>query len=146
MNKVSLRKEGYKFYRSKGGVADNKKYVEVTNAFMKAVRDHLLSGKQIKVHYLGIIEIVGAKTKIKLNNKGHVGNVNWPDTKELWNKCEECKENKQFVYFLNEHSGSIYYRVLSNKRFYNFKPNFTFRKMLTALIHKGKEYKNDKVH
>lgn len=148
---VGIR-DAYTFYRklNKHGVL-LPEFLDIVTGYAKYIMDRLLDGDTVQLpERLGTLEFSGIKVKPRLDEDGNIKGLSpdWKKTNELWNRCPECKEKKEFVYFFNEHSQGIRYKLrwskkrvfVSNKEFYTFKLSFTNRKRFKDSILNGSEY------
>lgn len=126
-------------------------YLKLMNGFAEFMMNTILDGERVYLpEKLGVIEIVGKKLNPKVNEDGSISGltVNWIETKALWEKCNDCKEKKQKIYYFNEHSDGIRYRfiwsrismLLHTKFLYTYVPNRNSKKLLFKKINNGKEY------
>lgn len=125
-------------------------YLHIVYSFFEFIKDKILDGDDVTIpEKLGLLNIQGKKQKIKMENDQIINlNPDWKSTNELWERCEECKERKQLVYYFNEHTNGILYKIkwsktnvlVRNKMMYYFKPCRKFKRTLAKLIKEGKEY------
>lgn len=101
----------------------NVKYIKIKNKsvyslimdeFIEFCKNEILDGDIIKLFRLGKFYIRG--NKINMNDYNKLP-VDWKQTKLLWERCEECKESKQLVRHLNEHSDFLRFKVIWDRRF-----------------------------
>lgn len=142
----------YRTYKeSSESPVDLKTYVKITNLFCKFIVAHLFLGYTIKLPArMGTLSVKGKKQKIKLDENGRlIGHApDYKTTNELWEKCPECKERKQMVYHLNEHSNGIRYKFfwskakmfVAFKNFYSLVFTRTNKRLLSQLVQNGKEF------
>ena len=88
--------------------------------------------------------------KVSYDEEGNIKGLspNWKKTKELYDRCPECKEKRQIVYNMNEHSDGIRYSfnwglrnvMLKNKSYYVLKMTRANKRDLYRSILSGKEY------
>lgn len=145
-------RDSYKSYKSK---SDNpvsvKDFAKINNDFNKFIMANLFAGEELKLPArMGTISIKGKKTKIKFDEEGRLKGYapDYKATKELWKKCPECKEKKQLVFHLNEHTNGIRYKffwskervLVENKTFYTLVFTRTNKRFLASLIQEGKEF------
>lgn len=125
-------------------------YVQIINQFMKFIIRVLLEKGQVNLpEKLGTLQVIGKKVKVKIED-GQIKGLapDWVKTKELWDRDEEAKENKQLVYHFNEQTNGVRYRffwsknrvLVSNKTLYNIKMTRTNKRELSKLVREGKEY------
>lgn len=112
-----------------------------------------LAGKLIDIGIVklpagtGVLQVFGRNIRCFIDKKnGKIrGVIDWYETKKLWEECEECKKNKQLVFFTNEHSGYKVYRVfwlnktnkIINKLNYSFHTRPAVRKEISKRIKSG---------
>lgn len=145
-------RSSYKNYREKSdSPVSEKEYCKIVNKFNKFIMANILSGEEIRIPAkMGTISVKGKKTKISYDEQGFVRglSVDQKATMELWGRCQECKEKKQLVYHLNEHTGGVRYKyfwskdrvLVTNKTFYNMIFTRTNKRLLSQLIQQGREY------
>ncbi len=78
-------------------------YIEIASGFFKFLVQSMLDGLHVKLpSKMGDIFVVGKKTKMKIGEDGEIKGFapDWKETKKLWERCEECRLRKQFVYHL----------------------------------------------
>lgn len=152
----SLYKERYSDKLDKEGnkitVVSKSDYVKIASAFIKYIMYRVIHcGDTIILPFkTGFLEVLGRKQKISFDEDGNVKGLspNWKKTKELYDKCPECKERKQIVYNMNEHSDGIRYSfnwglrdiLLKNKSYYVLKMSRANKRDLYKTILSGKEY------
>ena len=142
----------YRYYQKQGGTLTEEEYKKLIRSYLKNISDKILRGIEILLPgRMGSMKITGRKVKPKFDN-GKVKGLapDWKATKDLWNRCSECKENKQLVYHLNEHSDGYRYKFYwektkaliseRNQPMYSFVPTRTNKRRLCELIKSGKEY------
>jgi len=123
-------------------------YYKVIRTFLKYMSEKLIDIGLLKLPSdLGVLQIMGDNIKINIDKEtGKVkGAVDWNETKKLWKECEECKKNKQLVFYTNDLTGFKVYKIfwftttnkLVNKSFYRFKACLPLRKKLAKHIKNG---------
>ena len=145
-------RDSYRTYKSMSeNPIDVKSYVKLVNLFCKFIAKKVLEGEEVKLpSRTGTLSVKGKKPKIELDEDGKLMNhpVDYKSTFELWKSCPECKERRQKVYHLNEHSLGIRYKffwskkrvLVENKTFYTMRLTRTNKRRLAKLIKQGKEY------
>lgn len=129
-------------------VSNKKEYVQTVKKFLDYMSDKLINIGILKLpQSLGVLQIMGEDMRIYIDEKtGKVnGSIDWYETKKLWNECEECKKNRQFVFYTNDATGFKRYRVfwfnktnkLVNKSIYKFYACLSLRKKLAKHIKMG---------
>lgn len=144
-------RDSYKYYKEfTNNPVDISKYCKVANEFMKFLSQELLDTGEITLpQRLGKIQILGKKVKVKTEN-GEIKGLapDWKSTKELWDRDEEARENKQLVYHFNEQTNGVRYKyywnksrvLVTNKGLFRLKMSRTNKRALSNLVKNGKEY------
>jgi phage FluMu protein Com len=127
-------------------------YVKIAGAFLKYIMKRVIYNSDT-VHLpfkTGVIEVIGLRSKITIGENGEIKGLspNWKKTKELYEKCPECKEKRQIVYNTNEHTDGIRYKfnwglrnmVMKNKLYYVLKMTRENKRNLYRAILNGQEY------
>lgn len=152
MKKTDLNvRKAYKLYRKNNTVLISEQdFVSLCNEYNKFLMEKVFKGFEVTLPMrLGTLQILGKKYKIKFNEKGEPNlSPNWPKTKELWDKCPECKEKKQRVYNTNEHTSGIRYKLIWSKKrvlikhkiLYSFILTRSNKREIHRRILKGQEY------
>ena len=144
----------YKTYRETGGTAkvSRKEFCRVNNDFNKFIMEFVFQGDEVRLpEKMGTISVKGRKIKTKVDEElGRIVNQqpDYGETNKLWAKCPECKERKQMIYHLNEHTDGIRYKffwskekmIVQNKLFYAMQFTRTNKRYVSYLIQQGKEY------
>jgi nucleoid DNA-binding protein len=144
----------YKHYKKaeKNTQVDRKNFCKIVNAFNKHIMEFVFEGHTVKLpEKMGTLSVVGKKIVPRYNEElERIDNqaVDYKETKKLWAKCPECKENKKVVYHLNEHTNNVRYRffwskekmIVENKFFYTMVFTRGNKRHLSQLIQNGKEY------
>lgn len=152
----SLYKERFKDKVDKEGnkvmIVSKSDYVNIASTFIKYIMYRIIyCSDTIHLPFkTGILEVLGRKQKISFDENGNVKGLspNWKKTKELYDRCPECKEKGQIVYNMNEHSDGIRYSfnwglrniMLKNKSYYVLKMSRTNKRNLYKAILDGREY------
>ena len=145
--------DSYSLYKEKYGDEVSKSdYVKIASAFIKFIMYRIIHHSDtIQLPFkMGTLNVVGRKQKIKYDEEGNIKGLspNWKKTKELYDRCPECKEKRQIVYNMNEHSDGIRYSfnwglrnvMLKNKSYYVLKMTRANKRDLYRSILSGKEY------
>lgn len=126
-------------------------FISITNAFMAYIFKSLLKeGIAVLPNRTGSLRITGSEVVPKIKD-GKITNlpVDWKSTKELWAENEKAKESKKLVYFFNEHTNNIRYKVvwsrervmMPNKTLYTFiSTRYNKRSMAAHMKTTNKEY------
>lgn len=145
-------RDSYKHYKvNSDEPVEIKVYLDIVHGFIKFLISQLFQGEVVALPArLGTLEVIGRKVKPKLDSDGKITNLapDWKGTKELWEVCEECKENKQIVYHFNEHTNGVRYKIhwsknkviVKNKILYSLVFSRANKRELNRLINSGKEY------
>lgn len=153
MSDFSLGMEdSYKLYKknNKKGVS-YKVYRDIFTLYIKYLVDKLMKGETVTLpERMGALEFVGKKMKPKLDENGNITGLSpdWQKTNELWNRCPECKERKELVFFFNENTQGIRYRIkwskkrvfVENKEFYTFKLSIGNKEKFIDRLRNGQEF------
>lgn len=144
--KKSVAKKAQKFKISK------KEYKEICKEYISTIIDiMLLEGQTIPLPYgLGDLRIRRSLTipEFGLAKSDRKLKIDWKSTNELWKSNPELKEQKQFVYHLNDHSDG-WYAVwhwtkfnmrLKGKRVYSFDPCWSNKRRLAKIMQEPKAY------
>lgn len=127
-------------------------YLDIVHSFLKFIMNEVYNGEKVALpQRLGTINVIGKKIKAGIDKEtGQIKNLapDWVRTKELWENCPECKENKQLVFHLNEHTNGVRYRInwskknvlVKNKTMYSLIFTRDNKRALHKLIINGKEY------
>jgi hypothetical protein len=144
----------YKDYRKSGGTTEvtRGEYCKVVNDFNKHIMDFVFNGHEVRLpERLGTISVKGKKVITEFDEEtGEISNqsIDFGETNKLWARCPECKDRRQKVYHLNEHTNGVRYRffwskdrvLVENKLFYTMIFTRTNKRDLSHLIQQGKEY------
>ena len=145
--------DAYKLYRREAKNPKNQKVFKiVTEEFNKFIFRKLIEGEEVSLpERLGRFLIAGRKTRPRIDpNTGYVKGLapNWAETKKLWKNNPKAKEEKELVYYFNEHTNGIRYRLhwikqkvfIKNKDFYMFRLTRDNKQEIHEAINKGGEY------
>lgn len=144
----SLYKEKYKDQN----IVSKSDYVKIASAFIKYIIYRIIHHSDtVNLPFkLGSLGVAGRREKISYDEEGNIKglSINWKETIALHKKCPECREKKQVIYNINEHSDGIRYSfrwglrnvMLKNKSYYVFKLTKDNRRELSRSIFSGKEY------
>jgi len=138
---------------------EKSKYDEIPDKVLRTIikntgaliTEKLLEGHAISLpKKLGVLQIKGVKTKIRYDENGNPMNlsVDYKATKDLWKTCQECKDRKQVVFHLNEHTNGYKYKFYwtrnrvfcPQKDLYKFVPARAVKRNMAKLIKDGKTY------
>lgn len=136
----------------KENAVPKKDFIVIVGLFMKFImKKVIMDGDELVLPFkTGTLSVMGFKQKVSIDSDGTVKGLspNWKKTKELYDKCPECKERRQIIYNTNEHSDGIRYKfhwslanvLLQNKNFYTLKFSRENKRKLSAEIFNGREY------
>ena len=144
----------YKQYRESGGSTKilKKEFCKISNEFNKHIMEYVFNGDEVRLpERVGVISVKGKKVETEFDEDlGRISNQapDYAETKKLWAKCPECKEKKQMVYHLNEHTDGVRYKffwsrnrvLIENKSFYTMIFTRTNKRYLSSLIQAGNEF------
>jgi len=145
--------DAYKLYRREVKNPKNERIFKlVTEEFNKFLFRKLIEGEEVSLfERLGRLVIAGRKTKPRIDpNTGYVKGLapDWKETKKLWESNPKAKEQKELVYYFNEHTNGVRYRLhwtkqkvyIRNKDFYMFRLTRDNKQEVHNAINKGREY------
>lgn len=152
MSSVLGIRDIYKFYKKNN--SDSVlllEFLDIVNGYSNYLMTKLIDAEAVPLpERLGLLEFSGLKLKPRIDNEGRIQGLSpdWKKTNELWNKCDTCKEEKQLVFFFNEHTQGLRYKLrwskkrvfVSNKEYYAFRLSFTNKKRFKDALMEGKEY------
>lgn len=130
-----------------------KDYVKINNLFNKFLIGKVLEGHEVMLPArMGIIEIVGTKQKVKVDDEGKITGLapDWVKTRELWEINPQAKKEKKLVYFTNFHTDGVRYKyfwskayvLVSNKILYSLRMTRTNKRAVAKMIKDfDKQYK-----
>ncbi len=117
---------------------------------MNFIAQKLLNGEEIILPVaMGRLEVQGRKQNIRVEGDKIKGLApDWKSTIELWNRNPEAKKEKKIIYFFNEHSKGIRYKIkwtktkipLIFKSVLTFKAVRTIKRGVSKNVNDGKEY------
>jgi len=147
----TVRTSYKKYKEASEDPVDKSLYAKINNDFGKFIMEQVFEGQEVKLPArMGTISIKGRKIPIKYDEEGRLKGFapDYKATNELWKRCPECKEKKQMVYHLNEHTNRVRYKffwskdrmLVENKTFYTMVFTRTNKRRLAKLINQGKEY------
>jgi hypothetical protein len=149
-NFINIRDTYSHYYKESTSPVDKAIYVDILNKFMQFIANKFLETGEVTLpERMGTLRIRGHKVIPKIvDNKIKGLAINWKETKKLWEEDKEAKETKKLVYYFNDNTNNIMYRVhwyrarvlASNKIYYDFKLTRTNKRLLSKLIQQGKEY------
>lgn len=145
---IYTTEDAYRIHRKSSEFPMTRKEVRIVmKEFSEVCFDLLTEGYQITLPFnLGGIKIKSKEISLTENERGHViGPVNWKKTLDLWERSEEDKKNKTLIYYTNEHSEFMTYRVSwlktltakGGRLFYHFQITKQLKEKLSKLIKKG---------
>ncbi|MHA1197765.1 MAG: hypothetical protein ACTSQF_00210 [Candidatus Heimdallarchaeaceae archaeon] len=98
---------------------------------------------------MGRLEVQGRKQNIRVEGNKIKGLApDWKSTIELWNRNPEAKKEKKIIYFFNEHSKGVRYKIkwtktkipLIFKSVLTFKAIRPVKRGVSKNVNEGKEY------
>lgn len=127
-------------------------YLDIVSQFSKYMINLLVDNEYIRLpERVGVMYFGGKKTKPHINKEN--GNIegltpNWKETNKLWKKSPEAKEKKEIIFYFNEHTNGVRYKLfwskknvyIRNKDFYSFKLARANKKLFSKKINEGKEF------
>jgi len=92
---------------------NKKRYMEITTAFMKFIAKKILNGEIVHLPVrMGTLTIIGRKQIPKIEGNMVKGlATDWKSTLALWERDPKAKEEKKRIYFFNEHSNGVRYKI-----------------------------------
>lgn len=143
----------FKEYKKEKGEdkVDLKTYIELCNNYNKFLMEKVFKGFEVTLPCkLGTFQIIGTRHEISFNEKGEPNLApDWVKTKELWEKCPECKEKKQRIFHTNDHTEGVRYKLhwskkrvlIRNKSLFSFRlTRDNKRKIHSKVVDENKEY------
>lgn len=146
-------RDSYKLYKTTSvNPTDIKMYLDIVHGYLKFLMNKVMEGEEVTLpSRFGTLSITGKKQTIRFDENGKVVGLppDWVKTKELWDRNETAKQNKQLVYCTNEHTSNIRYKFLwskitvlvTNKTLYALKMTRTNKRDVSNRVKNGKEYK-----
>jgi hypothetical protein len=98
-------------------VVSKKEYIDINKMIVSIMMEKIIEGDEVVLPgKLGEVFVKGTKKKIVFNEQG-VPNLppNWKATKELREKNPEAAAKRTVVYYTNEETGGVSYRVFWSK-------------------------------
>lgn len=149
-------RECLEFYKNevKNPISD-KEFRDISSGFNLFIINKVIEGEVVKLpERVGTLRVTGRKVKPRINKEtGLVEGLSpdWKSTRELWKRCEECKQNKQLVFHLNEETDGLRYSFkwsktgvfINNRDFYSLKMARSVKNAFTQILKTGKEYINE---
>ncbi len=113
-------RDSYKEYKKKNkeNAVPLKDYISLCNNYNKFLMEEVFKGYEVTLPMkLGTFQIIGKKQDLKFHENGEPNlPPDWKKTKELWDKCPECKEKKQRVFHTNDHTQGVRYKLHWSKK------------------------------
>lgn len=105
-------RDAYKHYRKEGGKAVLRpEYLRILDQYNLFLREMVIKGHTVKLANFGELSIVGSP--IDYNRPD---SIDMYATRKLWEECEVCKANKQYIRFENDHTDGMTYRLFWSKQ------------------------------
>lgn len=138
-------------YKHSGRKIPYTEYYKLINDYMQFIADEIIEhGKEVILPAgCGRLQMVGKQVKPTFLEDGNMVGLapDWKSTYALWQADPEAKKKKKKIFFFNEHSNGIRYKIRWSKsklgpfsRFYFFQLTRTNKRTLAANIKAGKEY------
>ena len=155
MIRVTNLRDSHKYYKRKSeNPVDVKTYLHIVTGFIAFKMRKMFEGYDIELSggkSLGTVGIRGRRFKRNSEGKLRGLSINWKETNILWAAKPEAKVNREFIYYLNEHSNGVRYNLvwwkagmkIGNKLLYSLTFSKMNKRKLTKLIREGKEYITD---
>lgn len=138
MKKSIGTREAYKLYHKEAlNPAPVDVYLAISQGFAKFIMELLIKGETVKLpERLGVLSYIGTKTKPRIEN-GEIKGLakDWKSTVELWKRDPKAKEEKKYIYFFNERTNGIRYKMIWSKK-HVFIPNKDFYTFVLSRINK----------
>jgi len=129
-------------------------YIKIVVGFMAFIVKKVAEGFFVRLSggdSLGTIGVRGKKARAwidKETDEVKGAKVNWYLTTKLWKENPEAKAEGRKIYYLNEHTNGIRYKLvwlkedmkLANKNLYTFRPCHSFSQAIYKEIMKGREF------
>jgi len=128
-------------------------YAKILEDFFKFIIQQVFKSYEVKLpERFGTLQMVGTRIKPTINKEtGEIGRglaPDWKTTKKFWENNPIAKEKKEVIYFLNEHTQRVRYRVHwskrhiyhENKELYTFRLSRANRRTVKPLIQNGAEF------
>lgn len=139
----------YKYIRKNkwmdiGQPITEKQFYTIIRTLNKHLMEQLLHNQDVKLPYLGVLELRKKDTKVKyINDKLVVTRpIKWKDTLKLWYNDQEAKEQKLILRGEEREVFTIHYNKVrakyKNKSFFRFQPNRQFKVKLKEYINNNK--------
>lgn len=153
IEKINIR-DGYKYYRRNNeNPVDLKTFMHIATGFLSFMMRKILDGFQVQVsnaHSMGVFAIVGRKPRITFDENGRLSGlaVDWKETNKLWAEKPELREQREYIFYTNDHSNGFRYNFvwwktdmkIGYKNLYSFTFSKVAKRKLSANIKAGKEY------
>lgn len=131
-------------YNKSLGVKKNV-YLKIVRAVLKRVVEYITTGNLVKINNIGMFYVATRKTWFI--KEGHIPNVDYFRTRQLWDKYPE-KRGKDFIYHLNSHTDGKFFKVKWSwkkvgtkfKALYKYHTTWSTRQHLTKAIKAGTEF------
>jgi hypothetical protein len=130
---------------------EKKKYLEITEGFMKFIANKVIEGDDIALpSKMGTLRVYGKKI-IPIIKDGEICGLapDWKSTLVEWEKNPQAKKEKKILYHFNEHTRGVRYKFswltsvisLRFKTLYSFKASRHNKRELWKHILNGQEYR-----
>jgi hypothetical protein len=150
-------KDYFKYFKKEYPTIDitNKKYYDIIADFNEKICELIINDNvEYNLPNLGSSLCVKKTKKVPKIVDGKLLNttpVDWVATNKLWNEDEEAKEKKLLVRYSNYHTSKYVFRIyfkkyvypFKNKKYFKFKSNRTFARLLAKRIKDEEQDKYD---
>lgn len=117
---------------------DYKLFMLIAYTFFDEFKKALIEGMNVRLFSdIGNFSIIKRKVNLKKLKP------DWKETKKLWERNPQAKEDKKLIYHLNQHTKGYYYKILwvrgyiKNITSYSFKPVRQFQRDLSHTVKTG---------
>lgn len=144
--------DAYKLYKQENPKGKNMHiFITIAEDFNKFIFEKLLEGHEVALPYrCGKMYFLGKKVKPTLDEKGNIKGLapNWKETLKLWKDNPEAKQNGEAIYFFNEHTNGLRYRLhwtkknvyIRHKDFYSFRLTRMNKHAFNQCLLENREY------
>lgn len=144
-------RSSYKSYKEEvKNPVDQKLFVQVANDYMKFLSDKIVKGEEVTLpSRLGTVAVIGRKRPLLYGEDGKPNlPPNWNATKKLWEKNPIAKKEKKIVYFVNEETSGVVYKVnwhkagvaVTNKLLYSLRMTRKNKREISKEAKLGREF------
>lgn len=150
--KTKTFRDAYKTFENRKTISYIQ-YKTVLENFSLFVVEEVFKNNIVKFpEKFGTLQVVGKEIKPRIDKEtGEIAKglaPDWASTRKLWKENSEAKREKTVIYFLNEHTQRVRFRVrwskkyifTENKEFYTFRLSRKNKRILKSLIKNKKEF------